>query len=245
MLAFPQAGASSRRPAHCRAQRRPFVPILPPNPYRLPPAVLDRLTRDLAPFRNRDAALALAILLARFWSAPARITLTFPVDRRALAGHAALAGMTEARVRGALATLEKTGFVSRPPIVGRTHQRTAEGLHRRPILWRFDPEVVGMFRAAHSVRRAVQGGHLAPRRPFGASARECPPARPAAAPAMSPKHKAPAEIPMIMGDHLAIGTVTKGSRWETPSTATPCPVLGAALDRLMAARTARLTGGAA
>ena len=35
--------------------------------YRLPHDVRDRLAAALAPYRNRDAAFALATFLARFW----------------------------------------------------------------------------------------------------------------------------------------------------------------------------------
>ena len=56
----------------------------------------DRLTAALMPFRNRDAAFALATFLGRFWSTPNRLLTAFPIDRRELADHAAL-GLTEAR----------------------------------------------------------------------------------------------------------------------------------------------------
>ena len=72
----------------------------------------DRLAAALAPFRNRDAAFALATFLGRFWSTPARLLAAFPIDRRELADYAAL-GLTEARVRGAIRTLEEVGFLDR------------------------------------------------------------------------------------------------------------------------------------
>ena len=55
------------------------------GPYRLPHDVRDRLAAALAPFRNRDAAFALATFLGRFWSTPARLLAAFPIDRRELA----------------------------------------------------------------------------------------------------------------------------------------------------------------
>src|SRR4051812_12058372 len=91
-----------------RGSRRPFTPASA-GPYRLPYAVRDRLASALAPYRNRDAAFALATFLGRFWSAPARLLTAFPIDRRELAAHAAL-GLTEARVRGAIRVLEEVEF---------------------------------------------------------------------------------------------------------------------------------------
>src|SRR4051794_41085477 len=75
------------RPARARVRslRRPFTPSKNVGPYRLPHDVWDRLVSALAPARNRDAALALAVFLGRFWSTPSRITSAFPIDRRELA----------------------------------------------------------------------------------------------------------------------------------------------------------------
>jgi hypothetical protein len=52
--------------------------------------VRDRLVSALAPFRNREAAFALATFLARYRSHPDRLLQAFAIDRRALVGHADL-----------------------------------------------------------------------------------------------------------------------------------------------------------
>ncbi len=94
------------------------------GPYRLPAGVRDRLSAALAGRKNRDAAFSLAVFLARFWSSPRRLLCAIPVDRRALAEHEAL-GLTEARVRGALAVLVEVGFLARyEPEAGKKYQRT-------------------------------------------------------------------------------------------------------------------------
>ena len=79
--------------------------------YRLPHDVRDRLAAALKPLRNRDACLALATFIARFWTAPRKLGLPFMLDRRALAPVEAL-GLTEARVRGAIRALERVGFLT-------------------------------------------------------------------------------------------------------------------------------------
>lgn len=143
-----------------RPTRRDASPWCPESagPYRLPGDVLDRLSAALAGFRNREAAFALAVFLARFWSAPGRLVLAFPVDRRKLAGRADL-GLSEDRIRGALASLEEIGFVAREVPVGRgVYQRTAAGLHRRPILFRFGGEYGEAFGRANARARKAQDG---------------------------------------------------------------------------------------
>ena len=82
------------------------------------------------PFRNREAAFALATFLARFWSVPGRVGGSFPIDRRALADHEGL-GLTEARVRGAIRTLEAVGYLERaiaPSALERALQRLGEAI---------------------------------------------------------------------------------------------------------------------
>src|SRR3954452_21415631 len=108
--------------------------------YRLPRAVADRLETALRGRKNAEAALALATWLARFWSAPRRLLAAFPIDRRAIAGREDL-GLTEARVRGAIGALEAVGFLDRQePAAGKRYQRTEEGLHRQPLMFRFAPD---------------------------------------------------------------------------------------------------------
>src|SRR5215218_523436 len=150
LLPFP-------RPAlrRSRGVRRPFTPSLPAGPYRLPHDVRDRLTAALAPFRNRDAAFALATFLGRFWSTPARLLTAFPIDRRELAEHAAL-GLTEARVRGAIRTLEEVGFLDRAVASGSTHKPTPDGLHRKPVLFMFGAEYGPLFGAANRRAQAAR-----------------------------------------------------------------------------------------
>src|SRR3712207_6855842 len=102
----------------------------------------------LKPLRNRDAALAFATFLGRFWTAPRRLGSAFMLDRRALAPIEAL-GLTEARVRGAIRALERVGFLERMPASGRTHQRTPDGLHRKPVAFVLAPDYRDAFSAAN------------------------------------------------------------------------------------------------
>jgi hypothetical protein len=122
-----------------RNVRRPFTPSFNDGPYRLPRDVRDRLTAALAPYRNRDAAFALATFLGRFWSMPVRIVDAFPIDRRELANHPAL-GLTEATVRGAIRVLEEVGFldgaVERPAFRPRKEPLVNHKL-RHPLSKRF------------------------------------------------------------------------------------------------------------
>lgn len=150
----------TRRP--CRS---PWAPTAA-GPYRLPRSVQDRLTVALEGFRNRDAAFALAAFLARFWSAPRRLLCAFPIDRRALAEHEAL-GLTEARVRGALAVLVEVGFLVRyEPDAGRRYQRTENGLQRRAILHRFGEEFAVEFGKTNARAQAARGAAAPARRPI-------------------------------------------------------------------------------
>src|SRR5919107_5531163 len=143
LLPFPRPA-----PRRSRRVRCPFTPSLPAGPYRLPHDVRDRLTAALVPYRNRDAAFALAAFLGRFWSTPNRLLSAFPIDRRELADHAAL-GLTEARVRGAIRTLEEVGFLDRAVASGSTHKPTPDGLHRKPVLFLFGSDYGPLFSTAN------------------------------------------------------------------------------------------------
>src|SRR5215218_2729844 len=148
LLPFPRPA-----PRRSRSNRRAFTPSPHTGPYRLPCDVRDRLTLALAPYRNRDAAFALATFLGRFWSTPARLLSAFPIDRRELADHDAL-GLTEARVRGAIRALEEVGFLDRAVRSGSTHKLTPAGeLHRKPVLFMFGSDYAPLFDAAN--RRAA------------------------------------------------------------------------------------------
>src|SRR3954454_24163153 len=133
-MAHPLLPFSHPAPRRTRGVRRPFTPLPPAGPYRLPCGVWECLTSALVPFRHRDAAFALATFLGRYWSTPARLLAAFPIDRRELAAHAAL-GLTEARVRGAIRALEEVGFLDRAVTSGSTHKPTPDGLHRNPVLF--------------------------------------------------------------------------------------------------------------
>src|SRR5215204_6179430 len=118
-----------------RSCRRPLHATPASGRYSLPRPILDRLQAALQPARNCEAALVLAVFLARYWSAPTRLGQAFQIDRRALCGHRDL-GLTEARVRGAIAALEAVGYLERiVPEPGRRYQRTPEGLHRQPLVF--------------------------------------------------------------------------------------------------------------
>src|SRR5215211_4866606 len=166
LLPFPRPA-----PRRTRGVRRPFTPSLPAGPYRLPRDVRDRLAAALAPYRNRDAAFALATFLGRFWSTPNRLLTAFPIDRRELVNHTAL-GLTEARVRGAIRTLEEVGFLDRAMASGSTHKPTPDGLHRKPVLFLFGSEYGPLFSAANRRAAAARERRLRSRRPASLPVRE-------------------------------------------------------------------------
>ena len=143
--------------ARVRSVRRPFHPgSRDPVSYRLPHDIRDRLAASLAPFRNREAAFALAVFLARFWSVPGRVSGAFPIDRRALTDHQDLR-LTEARVRGAIKALEAVGFLERALASGSAYKPTADGLRRKPIQFVFGSDYAPAFIAANA-RAAVARG---------------------------------------------------------------------------------------
>jgi hypothetical protein len=151
-----------------RSVRRPFRPSQDPGPYRLPQDVRDRLAAALAPFRNREAAFALAVFLARYWSMPGKVVGSFHIDRRALADHRDL-GLTEARVRGAIGTLEEVGFLDRALTSGSRYKPTEEGLHRKPILFVFGSDYAPALIRANARAQARRGAGSSDRRSITAA----------------------------------------------------------------------------
>jgi hypothetical protein len=205
--------------------RRPFHPSQGEGPYRLPRDAQDRLALSLAPFRNRDAAFALATFLGRFWSTPSRIIEAFPIDRRELADRPDL-GLSEDRVRGAIKTLEAVAFLDRAVASGSKYRATEEGLHRKAILFRFGQEYAPLFIAANRRAAAARCGHSGERRPIPAeTARRPSVAVPVASPLRSPKSKSEAESSVLMGEVVKSGIPPKAFE--------PNPALESALDRLL------------
>src|SRR5919107_696726 len=190
MLPLPRA-----LPPRARRNRRPFLAGTCSQPYRLPHEIRDRLVPALAPYRNREAAFALAVFLGRFWSMPGRVALPFPIDRRALADRQDL-GLTEARVRGAIKTLEEVGFLARAVTSGSRYRATAQGLHRKPVPFQFGSDYAPLFIAANRRAGGTPGGPQTPAsrpRPSMAFLE----ARP-----NSPKGKSQAESLLLMGENL-------------------------------------------
>jgi hypothetical protein len=126
---------------------------------------------------------------------------SFPIDRRALADHANLE-LTEAQVRGAARTLEAVAFLERAiPPCGSQYKATAEGLHRKPILYVFGSEYNSAFIAANKRARATRGRDLKAGRPLPPIIYPRPPATfLMPRPLKSPKIKGEAESYVIMGD---------------------------------------------
>src|SRR3954471_10164314 len=181
------------RPARTRVRslRRPFTPSKNAGPYRLPHDVWDRLVPALAPARNRDAALALAVFLGRFWSTPARLISAFPIDRRELANRSDL-GLTEAQVRGAIRALEAVGFLDRAiPGKGSRHRLTGTGeLHRKPVLFQFGGDYAASFGWANQRAQKARERQLRTRRArTSTAASRASAAAPVASSLRSPKNK--------------------------------------------------------
>lgn len=237
------ATAPSAPHPYKRRVRRPFAPSTASGRYSLPRGLAEWLMVELAGYRNRDEAMALAVFLARFWGAPGRHRRAFPIDRRALAGNATL-GLTEARIRGALARLEHVGFVNRMP-VGRTHQVQGGELHRRPATFRFGPDALAAFDAAHArqARTRQRSRTPKPRLPpvpvHGPSmAFPCPP-RP---PFSSPKSTGFPKEEISMGDFVRLRSQPTAPSWPSVTRAalTPGPSnVDGALARFAEARRGR------
>src|SRR5215217_7162489 len=195
LLPLPRLPSTRRR-----SSRQSFTPASA-GVYRLPHDVRDRLAAALAPYRNRDAAFALAVFLGRFWSTPSRLLTAFPIDRRELGDHDAL-GLTEARVRGAIRVLEEVGFLDRAVRSGSTHQPTPDGLHRKPILFMFGSDFAPLFGAANRRAQAARGRRSGSRRGSLGPAAARRPSVPALAarPLNSPKSKSREAEKVIMGE---------------------------------------------
>jgi hypothetical protein len=180
----------------------------------------------MAPYRNREAAFALATFLGRFWSSPGRITNAFPIDRRELAGREDL-GLTEAKVRGAIRVLEEIGFLDRAiPLSGSRYKATEDGLHRKPILFVFGSEYAPAFIKANNRAAAARGGRLGDRRPISpASTPRLSPAAPVDRLTNSPKNKSEAEKTVLMGD-------LRKENGIPPKASEPNPKLESALEML-------------
>ncbi len=209
--------------ARVRGLRRPFTPLRKAGPYRLPHDVWDRLVPALAPTRNRDAALALAVFLGRFWSTPSRITSAFPIDRRELADRVDL-GLTEAQVRGAIRALEEVGFLDRAiPGKGSRHRLTGAGeLHRKPILFQFGSDYASSFSRANQRTQKARERHSGTRRSLRpATASRASTASLAPFPLRSPKTRISGASKVFMGE----------LRPRPPEPTSLNPKLEAALDR--------------
>ncbi len=210
-----------------RSVRRSFTPSQEGRgPYRLPCEVRDRLAATMAPYRNREAAFALATFLSRFWSSPGRIIDAFPIDRRELAGRQDL-GLTEAKVRGAIRVLEEIGFLDRAiPLSGSRYKATEDGLHRKPILFVFGSEYAPAFIKANNRAAAAHGSRLGERRPISpASTARLSLASHVDRLTNSPKSKSEAEKTVLMGD-------LRKESGIPPKTFEPNPKLESALERL-------------
>jgi hypothetical protein len=217
-----------------RSARRPFTPAQGRAGYRLPHEIRDRLVAALAPFRNREAAFALAVFLGRYWSMPGRVALPFPIDRRALAGHQAL-GLTEGRVRGAVRVLEEVGFLARFVTSGSRYKATEDGLRRKPIPFQFGSDYAPLFIAANDRAAAARGRQEGARRTLTPDSARRPSLRPAGARALNlPKSKSEADPLVIMGEIVK-------RRGIPPQASESNPNLEAALERLRKA--AGIAGG--
>ena len=193
--------------------------------YRLPHDVRDRLAAALKPLRNRDACMALATFIGRFWTAPKRLGVPFVLDRRALAPVEAL-GLSEARIRGAIRALERVGFLDRAVTGGRTHQRTPDGLHRKPVAFVFGADYRDAFSLANKRAQAARDRRLR----AGRTAAPAAPQRASTAPLVarptnSPKYKPSKAIKVHLGEKRA----------AAPPPTDPNPKLEAALARWLRA----------
>lgn len=195
MIQTARAAPGARSPALPRVERRQLNLRLQSGAYRLPFDVADRLGLALVGYRNHDAALALAVFLARFWSSRARLASPFPIDRRALADRADL-GLTEAEIRGAIRVLEEIGYLNRGlPAPGSVYRLKPEGLHRKPILFGFGGDYGPRFAAANARAARARKREEGKRRALEVAARPL-----NMRPTNSPKDKSEALNQVLMGE---------------------------------------------
>jgi len=164
-----------------------------------------------------------------------RIVDSFPIDRRALADRPDLE-LTEARVRGAIKTLEAVGFLDRAILApGSTYKATEDGLHRKPVFYVFGSDYGPAFIAANGRAAAVRERDRANRRGNGPSARPrlSTPILEASS-LKSPKISSAAESSVIMGEVVKKGGIPPKA-FESDAN------LEAALERLR--RAAGIAGG--
>src|SRR4051794_5249102 len=186
-LAMPFAVRKFEKPLQ-RRSRRQFIASGQNGPYRLPRAVQEQLEKSLKDFRNAETAYALAVFLGRFWSAPNRLDLPFPIDRRALSSHRDL-DLSEAKIRGAIKTLERAGFLERAAVgKGSRFRRKGTELHRKPVLFQFGGEFRELFA---KVNRHTKTGN---------PTRRALPSRVPAFGANSPKKRIPNPTVLLMGE---------------------------------------------
>jgi hypothetical protein len=214
-----------RRPRRIRSNRRPFAPSQEGRgPYRLPRDVRDRLAAALAPYRNRDAAFALAVFIGRYHAAPRRIVEAFPLDRRALTEHPEI-DLTERQIRSAIRVLEDVGYLDRALASGSRYKATEDGLRRKPILFVFGGIYAPAFLAANRRAAAAGGGVPGERRPIPAeNARRPSMPSPVASGAKCPKGSEALKMTVPVGHQKTSGL--------PPSAFEPNANLEAALDRL-------------
>src|SRR5215207_10980845 len=157
-----------------RSYRRPLHATPASGRYGLPRPVLERVLAEAAPLQNGGAVVALATFLGRYQTGPRCLGRAFPIDRRALVGHRDL-GLSEAKVRGGIKALLEIGFIEREePLAGLRYRRTAEGLYRRPILFRIAPAYLELFTAANRTPRSGPRAAQGRRRPASAGASPLP-----------------------------------------------------------------------
>jgi hypothetical protein len=221
-----------------RNVRRPFTPSFRDGPYHLPNAVKDRLALALAPYRNREAAFALATFIGRFWSCPDRIVENFAIDRRALAEHPAL-GLSERQVRSAIRVLEEIGFIDRALVTGSKYKPTEEGLRRKPIRFQFGSDYFPLFDAANKRAAAARGGRFGERRTIPSNASRPSVAVPEASGTKCPKWKTSEADRVYLGHQVE----TKGKIGLPPRSYEPDPKLEAALERLRRGVFGKAEGG--